>query len=117
MEVSEENVQMILSMGFPSESEVRRALRRAKNDLSDAVAILTDDNPMSSYDTVDDIDIDMKDTSKAKLDPVYGPSLPPSYDEAIDGSEVSLSNCVCSTSSSIQIKRTAILGMIHMLFF
>jgi ubiquitin carboxyl-terminal hydrolase 9/24 len=90
MEVSEENVQMILSMGFPSESEVRRALRMAKNDLSDAVAILTDDQPVSSFDTLDDVDIDMKDTSRTVQGPVYGPSLPPSYDEVVEGTDVSL---------------------------
>lgn len=91
MEVNEENVQMILSMGFPSEAEVRRALRMAKNDLSDAVAILTNDHPVSSYDALDDVsDIDMKNPpSKAVQAPVYGPSLPPSYDEAIDVPQVS----------------------------
>lgn len=90
MEVNEENVQMILSMGFPSESEVRRALRMAKNDLSDAVAILTNDHPVSSYDALEEVDIDMKDPqTKAVQGPVYGPSLPPSYDEVIDSTEVS----------------------------
>ena len=88
MDVSEENVQMILSMGFPSEAEVRRALRMAKNDLSDAVAILTDDHPVSSFDALDDVDIDMKD-SKVVQAPVYGPSMPPSYEEVVEGTDVS----------------------------
>ena len=81
---------MILSMGFPSEAEVRRALRMAKNDLSDAVAILTDDHPVSSFDALEDVDIDMKESqSKAVQGPVYGPSLPPSYEEVVEGTDVS----------------------------
>lgn len=81
---------MILSMGFPSEAEVRRALRMAKNDLSDAVAILTDDHPVSTFDALDDVDIDMKDQqSKTEQTPVYGPSLPPTYDEVVEGTDVS----------------------------
>lgn len=75
--VSEENVQMILSMGFPSESEVRRALRMAKNDLSDAVAILTNEPPSTSYDMVEEMDIDLKENPGR----TYGPQLPPSYEE------------------------------------
>jgi len=41
MEPSDENVQMLVAMGFPSESEVRRALKMAKNDMNEAVDILT----------------------------------------------------------------------------
>lgn len=82
MEVDEGNVQTLLSMGFPSETEVRRALRLAKNDLNDAVAYLTNDHPTSSYDTLDDVE--MKEIqSNRSTQPVYGPSLPPSYDEAV----------------------------------
>ncbi|GFO40770.1 ubiquitin carboxyl-terminal hydrolase 24 [Plakobranchus ocellatus] len=74
--VSDENVQTILAMGFPSESEVRRALRMAKNDLSDAVAILTNEPQTSPYDAVDAVDMEVGVPSK-----VYGPQLPPSYEE------------------------------------
>ncbi|KAJ8306054.1 hypothetical protein KUTeg_016599 [Tegillarca granosa] len=82
MEVDEGNVQTLLSMGFPSEVEVRRALRLAKNDLNDAVAYLTNDHPTSSYDTLDDVEMKEIHSSRS-TQPVYGPSLPPSYDEAI----------------------------------
>uniref|UniRef100_A0A2C9KAF6 Ubiquitinyl hydrolase 1 n=1 Tax=Biomphalaria glabrata TaxID=6526 RepID=A0A2C9KAF6_BIOGL len=77
--VSDENVQMILAMGFPSESEVRRALRMAKNDPSDAVAILTNE-PTSSYDVVEDMDVDLKEGT-VTTNRTYGPQLPPSYEE------------------------------------
>ena len=76
--VSEENVQMILGMGFPSESEVRRALRMAKNDLGDAVAILTNEPPTAPYEHMD---IDLKEGSSGPSSTSYGPHLPPTYDE------------------------------------
>ncbi|CAL1529935.1 unnamed protein product [Lymnaea stagnalis] len=79
--VSDENVQMILAMGFPSESEVRRALRMAKNDPSDAVAILTNEPP-SSYDGVEEMDVDLKDGTISS-NRSYGPQLPPSYEEEV----------------------------------
>ncbi|XP_059140581.1 ubiquitin carboxyl-terminal hydrolase 24-like isoform X2 [Physella acuta] len=77
--VSDENVQMILAMGFPSESEVRRALRLAKNDPSDAVAILTNE-PHSSYDAVEEMDVDLKEGTITSSR-TYGPQLPPAYEE------------------------------------
>ena len=73
--MSDENVQMLIDMGFPSESEVRRALQMAKNDLGDAVAILTNEPPSTPYEVMD---IDLKEGSSA---PSYGPHLPPTYDE------------------------------------
>ena len=73
--VSDENVQTILSMGFPSESEVRRALQMAKNDLGEAVAILTNEPP-TPYEHMD---IDLGD--KSGPNSTYGPHLPPTYDE------------------------------------
>lgn len=86
MEGSEDNVQTLLAMGFPSESEIRRALKIGKNDLSEAVAILTNENPYTSYDTLDDLDVEMKDVESrpGQQVPVYGPSLPPSYDEVVE---------------------------------
>ena len=80
--VSDANVEMILSMGFPSESEVRRALKMAKNDLSDAIAILTNEPPSAPYEAMD-IDL-TKDSGTS-----YGPHLPPTYDE------------VCSENSKV----------------
>ena len=78
MEVSDENVQTLLSMGFPCESEIRKALRLGKNDLNEAVAILTNEPPT----TYDALEVEMKD-EVALQGPVYGPA-PPSYDEAVD---------------------------------
>ncbi|XP_035828590.1 LOW QUALITY PROTEIN: ubiquitin carboxyl-terminal hydrolase 24 [Aplysia californica] len=84
--VSDENVQMILAMGFPSESEVRRALRMAKNDLGDAVAILTNEPPTAPY-SVEVMDIDLKDVRSGPSSSVtYGPHLPPTYDEVCNDS-------------------------------
>ena len=71
MDVDEEHVHTLLSMGFPSELDVRKALKLAKNSLNDAVAILTNDHPTTSFDTLDDIE--MKDLANGPRDPVYGP--------------------------------------------
>jgi ubiquitin carboxyl-terminal hydrolase 9/24 len=64
----DENLSMLLSMGFPDIGEIKRALRLAKNDINEAVAILTMEQPLSSYGTVDDLrdvnaDIDMRDVN------------------------------------------------------
>ncbi|KAF6033150.1 USP24 [Bugula neritina] len=50
MEPSDENVQMLLSMGFPSESEVRRALKISKNDMNEAVDMLTNGQSLTYFD-------------------------------------------------------------------
>lgn len=50
MDPSDENVQTLLAMGFPSESEVRRALKMAKNDMNEAVDILTNGQCLPPYD-------------------------------------------------------------------
>ena len=73
MEAQEEHVQTLLSMGFFPEDEVRRALKLAKNDLSDAVAILTNEHPTTSFDTLGDLDVDMTGGSGG------GGSDPPPY--------------------------------------
>ena len=79
MEVEEEHVHTLLSMGFP-ESEIRRALRRAKNDLNEAVAYLTNDQTLpSDWEEVDDVE--MKDVHSRPSQTMYSPSPPPSYDE------------------------------------
>ena len=65
MSDEDENLSLLLSMGFPNLQEIKRALRLAKNDLNEAVAILTNDQPMlGPYDPANDIDMDM-DLSKA----------------------------------------------------
>jgi len=62
MDGDDENINTLLCMGFPEVAEIKRALRLAKNDLNEAVAILTNEQPLSSYGTVDDLslDVDMK---------------------------------------------------------
>jgi ubiquitin carboxyl-terminal hydrolase 9/24 len=87
MEVSEEHVQTLLSMGF-YEVEVRYALKMAKNDLNDAVAILTNEHPTTSFDTMQDLDIDSGvpaplGSGSGTVSPIYGPAPPPSYNEVV----------------------------------
>ena len=62
MEQEDENISTLLAMGFPDMLEIKRALRLAKNDLNEAVAILTNEQPLSSYGTMSDLslDVDMK---------------------------------------------------------
>lgn len=54
-----------MAMGFPDIGEIKRALRLSKNDLNEAVAILTNDQSVSSYGPVSDlnIDVDMKEVA------------------------------------------------------
>ena len=56
----DDDIAILLSMGFPNIVEIKRALRIAKNDLNEAVAILTNDQPMlGPYDPANDIDMDL----------------------------------------------------------
>ncbi|XP_052274227.1 ubiquitin carboxyl-terminal hydrolase 24-like isoform X2 [Dreissena polymorpha] len=82
MEVDEEHVQTLLSMGFPSELDIRKALRLSKNSLNDAVAILTNDHPTTSFDTLEDIE--MEDIVKGSTTPVYGPNLPTTFSDEME---------------------------------
>jgi len=70
MEIQEndENISTLLAMGFPEIGEIKRALRLAKNDMNEAVAILTNDQSVSSYGPVADlnIDVDMKESGASK---------------------------------------------------
>lgn len=65
MDVEDENISTLMAMGFPDITEIKRALRLSKNDLSEAVAILTNDQSVTSYGPVADlnIDVDMKEVS------------------------------------------------------
>ena len=60
----DENLSLLLSMGFPDIGEIKRALRLAKNDINEAVAILTE-QPINTFGTLNDLtaDIDMRDVS------------------------------------------------------
>ena len=101
MEVNEEYVQTLLDMGFPSDVDIRRALRAGKNDLSEAVAYLTDDNRNTGFDTLSELDVEMKETQTVSHEassraagaaaPLGGP--PPSYDEASVMPLVSAATC------------------------
>ena len=65
MDVEDENISTLMAMGVPDIGEIKRALRLAKNDLNEAVAILTNDQSVSSYGPVSDlnIDVDMKEVA------------------------------------------------------
>lgn len=67
MDVEDENISTLMAMGFPDIGEIKRALRMAKNDLNEAVAILTNDQSVTPYGPVADlnIDVDMKDTTSS----------------------------------------------------
>ncbi|XP_070563005.1 ubiquitin carboxyl-terminal hydrolase 24-like isoform X2 [Ptychodera flava] len=86
MEPNEEHVQTLLGMGFSDVSEIRKALRLGRNDVNEAVAILTNEQPGSSYDTLDDVE--MKDlqgsSSNTNRSSGGGDPPPPSYDEAVE---------------------------------
>ena len=91
MEPSEENMKTLMSMGFADVTQMKRALRLAKNDVNEAVAILTNEQPGGSYDTLDEVE--MKDLGKGNKtdDGRSAPDPPPpSYDEAVEPVEVRL---------------------------
>ena len=52
-------------MGFIEESTIRHALELAKNDLNEAVSYLTCEMPMSSYDVMNDVE--MNDIAAARF--------------------------------------------------
>ncbi|XP_076051171.1 ubiquitin carboxyl-terminal hydrolase 24-like isoform X2 [Oratosquilla oratoria] len=74
MEQEDENISLLLNMGFPDVRAIKRALRMANGDLNEAVLYLTE-QPLTSYNTVDDLRaVDMADASG---------SAPPSYEECV----------------------------------
>ncbi|XP_038074652.1 ubiquitin carboxyl-terminal hydrolase 24-like isoform X2 [Patiria miniata] len=97
MEPSEDNLQMLVSMGFSDLTEIKRALALSKNDVNEAVAILTNEQPGLSYDTVDEV-VEMSEdrggsgSGKSKGEPrpelkLNPDTAPPSYDEAVEPEE------------------------------
>jgi len=80
MDGNDENIDMLCSMGFIRES-AKKALRLAKNDLNEAVAILTGDHPTAGFDTLYETETF---SSPPPSSTVYGPSLPPSYDAVVE---------------------------------
>ena len=79
----DENLSMLLSMGFPDINEIRRALRLAKNDVNEAVAILTNEQPLSSYGTVDDLATSAAGSAENQNTAVHGPQTESAYAETL----------------------------------
>ena len=70
MSDDDEKISMLLGMGFPDVSAIKRALRLGNGDMNEAVAYLTE-QPMSSYSTVEDLrDVDMTDTNAVSYNQV-----------------------------------------------
>lgn len=61
MDVDDENITTLLNMGFPDIGEIKQALRIAKNDLNEAVAVLTNDRSAPPYDPMDVQDMDIEE--------------------------------------------------------
>uniref|UniRef100_A0A7M5XH66 ubiquitinyl hydrolase 1 n=1 Tax=Clytia hemisphaerica TaxID=252671 RepID=A0A7M5XH66_9CNID len=77
---SDEHITMLMGMGFGDITDIRRALKLAKNDLNDAVAILTGEDSRGGFGQAD---IEMKEVSNStevynnNNSPVmFGPQLP-----------------------------------------
>ncbi|XP_076309376.1 ubiquitin carboxyl-terminal hydrolase 24-like isoform X2 [Tachypleus tridentatus] len=71
----EKHISTLQSMGFIDVEEVRRALRLSKNDINEAVAILT--NERSSSYLFSDRDVEMRDTGISSSLVVSGCAPPP----------------------------------------
>ncbi|CAH1242989.1 USP24 [Branchiostoma lanceolatum] len=71
MDVDEQHVQTLLAMGFPDVAAIRKALRLGKNDVNEAVAILTSEQPGADFESVEMTDVSGQTADQA----------PPSYDE------------------------------------
>ncbi|CAG0890134.1 unnamed protein product [Cyprideis torosa] len=54
-EAENENVVLLLGMGFQDLDEIKRCLRMAKNDVNVAVGYLTQENTISSYSTMENL--------------------------------------------------------------
>ncbi|XP_069185948.1 ubiquitin carboxyl-terminal hydrolase 24 isoform X1 [Procambarus clarkii] len=75
MDQEDENISLLLNMGFPDVQAIKRALKLSNGDVNEAVIFLTE-QPLSSYTTVDDLrDVEMADPAHR----------PPSYDQQVDG--------------------------------
>ena len=60
--MDDENISLLLSMGFPNIEEIKRALQMAKQDINEAVAILTNETPIIPAD------IEMTDQTCSPID-------------------------------------------------
>ena len=100
MEPSDENITMLLAMGFDDIGKVRQALKLSKNDLNEAVSILTGEGSQDFCNEPDPLgDVEMKDPQYRQTSDNIMPSLvevgpnidqkqlPPSYDEVLSTAE------------------------------
>ncbi|XP_078417060.1 ubiquitin carboxyl-terminal hydrolase 24 isoform X2 [Cetorhinus maximus] len=53
MDVEEEHMTTLLCMGFSEPAAIRKALRMAKNDINEAVALLTNESPGLGYEPME----------------------------------------------------------------
>lgn len=79
----EENITTLLSMGFENIDDIKKALALGKNDINEAVSILT--NEHSEYHLGSDDN--MKDLSSSHVS-----IAPPPY-ESLSDSQVSIIKC------------------------
>ncbi|XP_071548346.1 ubiquitin carboxyl-terminal hydrolase 24-like isoform X1 [Panulirus ornatus] len=72
MEQEDENISLLLNMGFPDVRAIKRALKLSNGDVNEAVMFLTE-QPLTSYSTVDDLrDVHMADNPPPTYDQVAG---------------------------------------------
>ena len=84
VEPNEGYVNTLLNMGFMDSAQIRRALSLAKNDMNDAVALLTGEDTGSSFELFEDTE--MKDTETQPGSDDGGMDTPPLVD-AKEGEE------------------------------
>ena len=100
MDISEENVQALLNMGFPSEN-IRYALQIGKNDLSEAVAILTSEDPndmkMQFENTTPEVSYQRDINITSQMAP------PPSYEEITNQHDTAAKNVSICISTHLLV--------------
>uniref|UniRef100_A0A4W3HTX5 Ubiquitin carboxyl-terminal hydrolase 24 n=1 Tax=Callorhinchus milii TaxID=7868 RepID=A0A4W3HTX5_CALMI len=99
MDVEEEHMTTLLCMGFSEPATIRKALRMAKNDINEAVALLTNESPGLGYEPIESGDrlgggggstSGGGDYSRSGFDP------PPAYDEVVEVERSNDENGNCS---------------------
>ena len=74
MDANEEYVETLLNMGFPHEQQVRYALQKSKNDMNEAINILTSESHQG-FESFPDCDVEMSEVSSKTRSP------PPRYED------------------------------------
>ena len=109
MDVDEDYVHTLLNMGFPSEVDIRQSLQMGKNDLNEAVAILTNEHPTLRLSlTVTPISFDNFDctSSRAAGFGVQEASCQPSESDSARKMAITLPSWTSSAESSTTYKPT-----------